>query len=108
MNVLVVGGGAREHAIAWALRRSASVRIVECAPGNAGIATVARCREVAADDLEGIRDLCARERYDLVVIGPEKPLALGLADVLVAEGVRVFGCSRAAAEIESSKAFAKS
>ncbi len=107
MKVLVVGSGGREHALAWGLRRSPSVKRVDCAPGNAGIARHARLQAVASDDVAGIVSLARREGYDLVVVGPERPLSLGLADALSQAGVRVFGCSRAASEIEASKAFSK-
>jgi phosphoribosylamine---glycine ligase len=107
MKVLVVGGGGREHALAWALRRSPSVREVVCAPGNAGIAEVARCVPVKADEIVKVADLADAEAVDLVVVGPEAPLVAGLADLLTDRGRAVFGCSRAAAEIEGSKVFAK-
>ena len=107
LRVLVVGGGAREHALAWALSRSPSVGSVEAAPGNAGMAAHVRLHPLAADDVGGLCALWDRERFDLVVVGPERPLSLGLADALEARGARVFGCSQAAAEIEASKGFAK-
>jgi phosphoribosylamine--glycine ligase len=107
MRVLVVGGGGREHALCWGLSRSPSVREVICAPGNAGIESVARVVPVKVDDLDGIVGLAERERVDLVVVGPEAPLVAGVADRLRARGLPVFGCSAAAAEIEGSKAFAK-
>jgi len=107
MKVLVVGGGGREHALAWALARSPSVREVVCAPGNAGIAEVARCVPVKADEVTQIAELAQAEGVDLVVVGPEAPLVAGLADLLRDRGHAVFGCSRAAAEIEGSKVFAK-
>ena len=107
MKVLVVGGGGREHALAWRLRRDASVTDVLAAPGNPGIAEVARCVEVRADDLVGLVDLARRELVDLVVVGPEVPLVAGLADAMGAGGVAVFGPSAAAARLEGSKAFAK-
>ena len=106
MKVLVVGGGGREHALAWALAKSPSVREVLCAPGNAGIESVARCVPVKADEIvEAGRARRRREAVDLVVVGPEAPLVAGLADLLRDRGHAVFGCSRAAAEIEGSKAF---
>ena len=80
MRILVVGGGGREHAMAWAVARSPRVERVVCAPGNAGIAAVADCRAVAADDVAGLVGLAREERIDLVVVGPELPLTLGLAD----------------------------
>jgi phosphoribosylamine--glycine ligase len=107
MKVLVVGSGGREHALAWALKRSPSVREVLCAPGNAGIAEVARLVPVRADEHAKLADLAEAEAVDLVVVGPEGPLVAGLADLLQSRGRVVFGCSRAAAEIEGSKAFAK-
>jgi len=107
MKILVVGGGGREHALAWALARSPSVREVLCAPGNAGIESVARCVPVKADEMVKIADLAEAEKVDLVVVGPEAPLVAGLADLLRDRGRAVFGCSRAAAEIEGSKIFSK-
>ena len=107
MKVLVVGGGGREHALAWALAKSPSVREVLCAPGNAGIEEVARCLPVKADAMLELADLAAAENVDLVVVGPEAPLVAGLADLLRDRGRAVFGCSRAAAEIEGSKIFSK-
>lgn len=107
MRVLVVGGGGREHALCWALARSPSVREVVCAPGNAGIAQVARCVPVKADEILKLADLADAENVDLVVVGPEAPLVAGLADLLRDRGRAVFGPSAAAAEIEGSKIFAK-
>ncbi len=107
MKVLVVGSGAREHALAWKIQRSPLVREVIAAPGNPGIAEVARLAAVNADDTEGLVALALRESIDLVVIGPEAPLVAGLADALRARGVLVFGPSKAAAELEGSKIFAK-
>jgi phosphoribosylamine---glycine ligase len=107
MKVLVVGGGGREHALAWALARSASVREVLCAPGNVGIESVARCVPVKADEMVKLAELVEAENVDLVVVGPEAPLVAGLADLLRDRGRPVFGCSRAAAEIEGSKIFSK-
>jgi phosphoribosylamine--glycine ligase len=107
MRVLVVGGGAREHAIVSHLSRNPTVDRLFAAPGNAGIARDAACVGVPADDLDGIADLAERESIDLTVVGPEVPLVAGLADVLESRGLRVFGPSRAAARIEGSKAWAK-
>jgi phosphoribosylamine--glycine ligase len=107
MRVLVVGGGGREHALAWRLAQSPLVEEVLAAPGNAGIASVARCVPVPADDLSGIVALVERERIDLTVVGPEAPLVAGLADELAARGRAVFGPSAASARIEGSKAWAK-
>ncbi len=107
MKALIVGGGGREHALAWKLHEDdPSIEII-AAPGNPGIAALGRCVPVSADDVSGIVSLATRERPELVVIGPEAPLAAGLADALRAAGIPVFGPSRAATRIESSKAFAK-
>lgn len=107
MKVLVVGSGGREHALCWALAASPLVEEVVCAPGNAGIAAEARCVRVQADEIEGLIDLARAERADLVVVGPELPLVLGLVDRLRAIGVKAFGPTAAAARLEGSKAFAK-
>jgi len=105
--VLVVGGGGREHALIKALARSARAPDLLCAPGNAGIEQDARVAKVAADDIDGLLDLALHEQVDLVVVGPEVPLVAGLADVLLDAGVRCFGPSRAASQLEGSKAFCK-
>jgi phosphoribosylamine--glycine ligase len=107
MNVLVVGSGGREHALAWALARDAAVGDVHAAPGNPGIAGVARCHPVRPEDGEGLLALCREHAIDLVVVGPEAPLVAGLGDTLRRGGVAVFGPSAAAARIEGSKGFAK-
>jgi phosphoribosylamine--glycine ligase len=107
MKVLVVGGGGREHALCWALAASPLVEAVLCAPGNAGIAGVARCVPVRADDIAGLVALARAEEVGLVVVGPEVPLVLGLVDALRAAGIRAFGPSAAAARLEGSKAFTK-
>ncbi len=107
MRVLVVGSGGREHALAWKIAQSPEAEAVLAAPGSAGMEGVAASTGVGAEDLDGISRLVRDERIDLVVIGPEAPLAKGLADRLRAEGVAVFGPSQAAAELEASKQFAK-
>lgn len=107
MKVLVVGGGGREHALAWKLSQSNSVSELVACPGNPGIASVAKCLPVDLSDIEAIVDLALSEKPDLVVPGPEGPLAKGLADRLAGHGVPVFGPPEAGARIESSKAFAK-
>jgi phosphoribosylamine--glycine ligase len=107
MKVLVVGSGGREHAIINALARSPQRPELLAAPGNPGIAERARCVAVAVDDLDGLVGLARDEAVDLVVIGPEAPLVAGLADRLEREGIRHFGPSAAAAQLEGSKAFAK-
>jgi phosphoribosylamine--glycine ligase len=107
MRVLVVGGGGREHALAWRLRRSPQVEALFCAPGNAGIADVAECVPIPADDL-GALERFARERaVDLTVVGPELPLTRGLVDRFRDAGLRAFGPTAAAAQLEGSKVFTK-
>jgi len=103
----VVGGGGREHALCWSLRRENPDADLYCAPGNPGTAELATNLPIAADDLDRLADAADMHGIDLTVIGPEIPLALGLADRLRAEGRAAFGPSRAAAQIEASKAFAK-
>ncbi len=107
MRLLVVGGGGREHAICWALRRENPEADLYCAPGNPGTAEVARNLPIPADDLDRIADAADMHGIDLTVVGPEVPLARGLADRLRAEGRSVFGPGAAAAQLEASKAFAK-
>jgi len=107
MKVLVVGGGGREHALCWKLKRSASVSDVVCAPGNPGIASEARCVPVGAEDIEALMALAAAEQPDLVVVGPEVPLVAGLGNRLREEGFAVFGPDKAAANLEGSKSFSK-
>ncbi len=107
MKVLVIGGGGREHALVWALRRSSRVTDVVCAPGNGGIAGLARCEPLDVADVVALTQLVERERPALVVIGPEVPLAVGAVDALQERGVRVFGPTKAAAQLETSKGFAK-
>jgi len=107
MKVLVAGGGGREHALVWGLARSPLVTELHAAPGNAGIAGLARCHPVAADDIDGMAALAGSLGADLTVVGPEAPLVAGLVDVLTARGLPAFGPTAAAARIEGSKAFAK-
>jgi phosphoribosylamine---glycine ligase len=107
MKALIVGSGGREHALVWKLSRERAVREVICAPGNAGIAAIARCAPVAATDLDGLVALARAEHIDLTVVGPEAPLERGLVDRFDAEGLPAFGPTRHAARLETSKAFAK-
>ncbi len=107
MKILLVGSGGREHALAWALSQSPTLSELICAPGNPGMAELGRCLAIKADDVAGLAEAAVQEGVDLVVVGPEGPLALGLADKLAALGVPCFGPTAAAAELESSKAFTK-
>ncbi len=107
MKILVIGSGGREHTIVWKLAQSPRVQSILCAPGNAGIAQIARCVPVQAADAAAVTELVRRERVDFVVIGPEAPLASGLVNHLKAEGVAVLGPTREAAQLESSKVFSK-
>ena len=107
MRVLVVGSGGREHALAWKLARSPALTELHAAPGNPGIAALAECHPIRAEDAEGVLGLARSLAVDLVVVGPEVPLVLGLADALRRFGVLVFGPSAGAARIEGSKSFAK-
>ena len=107
MKLLLIGSGGREHALAWKLAQSPLVEELHCAPGNAGIAQVADIVDIKADDIIGLLALVQREAYDFVVVGPEQPLAMGLVDALDELGVKTFGPTEAAAQLESSKAFTK-
>ena len=107
MNILILGGGGREHALAWAIRQNPKCDRLIVAPGNAGIAAIARCAELAIEDGAAVVAFCEEHAIDLVVIGPEAPLAAGVADALRAAGIAAFGPSQAAARLEASKAFTK-
>jgi phosphoribosylamine--glycine ligase len=107
VRLLVVGGGGREHALCWSLRRENAAAQIYCAPGNPGTEELAHNLAIAAEDLDRLADAADMHAIDLTIIGPESPLALGLADRLRAEGRLVFGPSAAAAQLEASKAFAK-
>jgi len=107
MKILVVGGGGREHALAWGLARSERVEKVYCAPGNAGTATVAENLDIKADDLDGLARFARGERIDLTVVGPEMPLVAGIVERFERDDLKIFGPSKQAAELEGSKVFAK-
>ena len=107
LKVLVVGSGGREHALAWRLVQSGGVKAY-AAPGNPGIASVATCLPVAPTDAPALASIAADLGIDLTVVGPEAPLAAGLADAFAARGLKVFGPTAAAARVEASKVFAKS
>lgn len=107
MNILILGGGGREHALAWAIRQNPKCDRLIVAPGNAGIAAIARCADLAIEDGAAVVAFCEEHAIDLVVIGPEAPLAAGVANALRAAGIAAFGPSQAAARLEASKSFTK-
>jgi phosphoribosylamine---glycine ligase len=107
MNVLLIGSGGREHALAWAISASPLLSKLYCAPGNAGIAALAECTSLDTNDHGAIARFCGEKRIDLVVIGPEAPLVAGLVDDLAKANIKAFGPSRAAAQLEGSKGFTK-
>ena len=107
VKVLIVGSGGREHALAWKLSASPELDELHAAPGNPGIADLGQCHPVRAEDGEGLLSLCRELGIDLVVVGPEAPLVVGLVDTLRRGGVATFGPTKAAARIEGSKGFAK-
>lgn len=107
MNVLVIGKGGREHALAAAAARSSLCENLYCAPGNPGMAQIARCVAVSDSDIEGLADFAQNHAIDLTIVGPENALADGIADEFARRGLKVFGPTRKAAQVESSKDFAK-
>ncbi|MEM9668585.1 MAG: phosphoribosylamine--glycine ligase [Pseudomonadota bacterium] len=107
MNILLIGSGAREHALAWKMDQSPLVDAVHSAPGNPGMDSIGPCFDVKADDVDGLEKLALQLEPDLIVVGPEAPLALGLSDRLRTRGFDVFGPSEEAAQLESSKGFSK-
>ncbi len=107
MKVLLIGSGGREHALAWKLATSPLLEKLYCAPGNPGIATIAELVDISVDDHQALIAFAKDKKIDLVVVGPEAPLVAGLSDEMRAEGIRVFGPSKAAAQLEGSKGFTK-
>lgn len=107
MKVLIVGGGGREHAIAWKVSQSKKVDTIYCAPGNAGIADIAKCVPLGVMEFDKLADFAVNEKIDLTIIGPDDALGAGIVDVFEAKGLRVFGPRKNAAIIEASKAFSK-
>jgi phosphoribosylamine--glycine ligase len=107
MKVLLVGSGGREHALAWKIAQSPLLKKLYCAPGNAGIAELAECVAITADDLQGLLQFALREKIDLTVVGPEVPLVAGIADLFRENGLLLFGPSKETAMLEGSKAFSK-
>jgi len=109
MNVLIIGNGGREHALAWKVAQSSRVQQVYVAPGNAGTALEHKVSniEIAADDIQGLVNFASRHKIDLTIVGPEGPLVLGVTDAFQQAGLRCFGPSKLAARLEGSKAFTK-
>lgn len=107
MKVLVIGSGGREHAFVWKIAQSPKVKKIYCAPGNAGMATAATCVPISAEDIDKLVLFAKDKKIDLTVVGPEGPLSAGIVDVFEAEGLNIFGATKKAAKIESSKSFAK-
>ncbi len=107
MDILIVGGGGREHSLCWAISNSLKCNKLYCAPGNAGIANIAECVNIPDNDVSGIVTFAKENNIDLVVIGPEVPLVLGLVDALEVENIKAFGPNANAAKLEGSKAFMK-
>jgi phosphoribosylamine--glycine ligase len=107
MKVLVVGGGGREHALVWKIAQSPKVSQIFCAPGNAGIAKLAQCVPIGAEDITALADFAQQEGIDLTVVGPEAPLCAGIVDEFQRRGLRIFGPTKSAAEIEGSKVFCR-
>ncbi|UCC43281.1 MAG: phosphoribosylamine--glycine ligase [Candidatus Zixiibacteriota bacterium] len=106
-KVLIVGSGGREHAIAWKLKQSRKVNRIFCAPGNGGMSQIARCVNIKAENIRGLSDFAHRNRINLTVVGPEQPLAMGIADEFHRRKLKVFGPDRKGAQLESSKVFSK-
>jgi phosphoribosylamine--glycine ligase len=107
MKVLVIGSGGREHALVWKLRQSPRVKKIFCAPGNAGIGKLAACVPLKVNDIKGLAKFALEQKIDLTIVGPEEPLTLGIVDAFTRKGLRIFGPSAAAAELEGSKVFTK-
>ena len=107
MNVLVIGSGGREHALCWKIKQSPRVKRLYCAPGNGGIAQIAECTNIAADDVNLLLQFALQKKIDLTIVGPEAALVAGVVDAFVSKGLKIFGPFKAAAELEGSKVFAK-
>jgi len=107
MKVLVVGGGGREHALAWKTSQSSKVKKIYCAPGNAGTEKIAENVSISSNDIKGLKGFASKEKIDLTVVGPEEPLTLGIVDEFEEKGLKIFGPYKISAEIEGSKIFAK-
>jgi phosphoribosylamine--glycine ligase len=107
MNILVIGSGGREHALCWKIKQSPKVQRLYCAPGNGGIAQMAECVDIKADDVELLLQFALRKKIDLTIVGPEASLVAGIVDAFVSKGLKIFGPSQVAAQLEGSKVTAK-
>src|SRR5262244_1124423 len=107
MKLLVIGSGGREHALVWKIRQSPLVTEIYCSPGSAAIGELAEIVPIGAEPIEQLADFASKEKIDLTVVGPELPLTLGVADLFESRGLKIFGPTKAAAQLEGSKAFAK-
>ena len=107
MNVLVIGSGGREHALCWKIKQSSKVKRLYCAPGNGGIAQIAECVNIAVEDVDGLLQFALQKKIDLTIVGPEVSLVAGVVDAFAQKGLKIFGPSQAAAQLEGSKVFAK-
>lgn len=107
MNILVVGGGGREHAICWKLNNESNVEKIYCAPGNAGISNIAQCVNLEDSDIDGLVSFAKENEIDLTIVGPEIPLVAGIVDVFAKENLKIFGPNKKCAQLEGSKAFSK-
>lgn len=107
MKILIVGSGGREHVLAWKIKQSPLVKEIYCAPGNGGISDIAQCVDIKADDIGALTEFTKSKKIDLTVVGPEVPLVAGIVDIFEKEGLKIFGPSREAAQLEGSKIFAK-
>src|SRR5208283_5308775 len=107
MNILVIGSGGRESALCWKIKQSDKVKRLYCAPGNGGIAHLAECVDLGVADVDGLLQFALQKKIDLTIVGPESALVAGVVDAFVQKGLKIFGPSKAAAELEGSKVFAK-
>ena len=107
MRILVIGSGGREHAMVWKLNQSPRVQKIYCAPGNAGTRKNATNVDIKVNDINGLVKFAIKEKIDLTIVGPEEPLTLGVVDQFEKKGLRIYGPSKAAAELEGSKVFTK-
>ncbi|MBM3251982.1 MAG: phosphoribosylamine--glycine ligase, partial [Candidatus Omnitrophica bacterium] len=106
MKILVIGSGGREHALVWKIAQSKLVDKIFCAPGNGGIAELSECVQIKAEDVNGLLNFAINKKIDLTVVGPETPLVAGIVDKFQQKGLKIFGPSRIAAQLEGSKIFA--